>query len=607
MAAKLSLLAFSAYLSLCSAGGASHYPTTDAEYDYVVVGAGPGGIVTASRLSEDPSVSVAIIEAGTWSENVVGNESQVPAYDAKYNAKAANATNPAVEWGFLTTPQAGVNNVSIHYARGKSLGGSTNLNYMLYTHSSYGAMQIWADEVGDQSWAYENTAKYYRKSLNFTTEVSELRLANATPSYSTTEEAVGGLLDISYTSFASSWSTWVAKAMNMIGIHNTEAFINGHLNGSSWVVSTINPRNGHRESAATAFLAPFTSRQNLKIYDLTLGEKILFNNKKKAIGVQVTTGGKIYTLKARKEVIVACGTFQSPQLLQVSGVGPAQLLKQHGVPVVADRPGVGQNLNDHVYYGIGYRVNLETITALQYGENTLKAEDQWNKNGTGPLASPGADYVAFEKLPQDIRAGFAPSTVSELAELPDDWPEFMFSTIPAYIEDFRIPTPPSPMDGYMYASLLATIQSPSSRGSVNMSSPSMQDPPLINPNWLTTQHDIDLVVGGFKRLRQILEAPAMANITIGAEYYPGSSVQTDQQIYEHLKQAFNTISHPAASCKMGKTRDPLAVVDSHARVYGVKGLRVVDASAFPFLPPGLPQATVYMFAEKIADDIKHGR
>ncbi|KAI0421422.1 putative choline dehydrogenase [Xylaria grammica] len=606
MAAKLGILAVVFASSLSSARSVPEASDYRAEYDYIVVGGGTAGSVTASRLSEDASISVALVEAGTWYEKVAGNESQVPAYDATYNAKSANATNPAVEWGLVTTPQAGVGNITVHYARGKSLGGSSNLNYMLYTHSSYGAMQLWADEVEDQSYTYDRVKKYYYKSLNFTTELAEERLANSTPSYDP-DVPVGGLLDISYTSFASPWSTWVAEAMDMVGLKNTVAFINGKLLGSSWVVSTINPRNGHRESAATAFLEPFKSRRNLKIYDLTRGEKVLFDKNKRAIGVEVTTNGETYKLRARKEVIVACGAFHSPQLLQVSGVGPAELLKKYGVPVIADRAGVGQNLNDHVYYGIGYRVNVETFSSLQYGDNTLKAQEQWNKNGTGPLASPGADYVAFGNLPDDIRASFSKDTLSTLAELPADWPEFMFSTIPAYISDFWTPAPPSPNDGYMYASLLATIQCPTSKGTVNIGSHSMQDPLLINPNWLTTRHDIELVVGGFKRLRQILEAPILADVTIGSEYFPGSSVQTDEQIYEHLMQAYNSISHPAASNKMGKSSDPLAVVDSHARVYGVKGLRVVDASAFPFLPPGLPQSSVYMLAEKISDDIKDGK
>ncbi|KAI1361626.1 putative choline dehydrogenase [Xylaria arbuscula] len=606
MAAKLGFVALMLASSLASAACVSD-PTYEAEYDYVIVGGGIGGSVTASRLTEDPSVSVALIEAGTWYEKVAGNESMVPAYDANYNAKAANATNPTVEWGLITTPQAGVGNISVHFARGKALGGSSNLHYMLYTHSSYGAMQKWADEVGDQSYTYDEVKKYYYKSLNFTTELADERLANSTPSYDKDIVPTGGLLDISYTSFASPWSTWVAKAMDMVGLKNTVAFINGNLFGSSWVVSTINPRNGHRESAATAFLEPSKGRKNLKIYDLSRGEKVLFDKNKKAIGVEVTTNNKTYKLKARKEVIVACGAFHSPQLLQVSGVGPAKLLKDNGVSVVADRPGVGQNLHDHVYYGVGYRVNVDTFTSLQYGDNTLKAQEQWNTNGTGPLASPGADYVAFGNLPKDIRATFSDKTNALLDELPEDWPEFMFSTIPAYISDFWTPAPPSPMDGYMYASLLATIQCPTSRGNVSISSSSMNDPPLINPNWLTTEHDVELVVGGFKRLRQILEAPVLAEVKIGDEYFPGSSIETDEQIYEHLMKSYNSISHPAASNKMGKKSDPLAVVDSHARVYGVKGLRVIDASAFPFLPPGLPQSAVYMFAEKISDLIKKGQ
>ncbi|KAI0551607.1 putative choline dehydrogenase [Xylaria curta] len=601
MVVKFGLLAVALSSSFCSAGTVPKY---QAEYDYVVVGAGIGGTVTAVRLSEDPSVSVALIEAGTWYEKVAGNESQVPAYDARYNAKSANVTNPAVEWGLTTTPQAGVGGVSVHVARGKALGGSSNLHYMLYTHSSYGAMQQWADEVGDQSYTYDHAKSYYHKSMNFSPELAEERLANSTPTYDVNVVPVGGPLDVQYTSFASPWSTWVAKAMDMVGLANTAAFINGKLLGSTWATSSI--KNGRRASAATAYLEPSKSRKNLKIYDRSIGERVLFDKDKRAIGVEVTTAGNTYKLRARKEVIVACGAYHSPQLLQVSGVGPAKLLKKNGVQVVADRPGVGKNLQDHVYYGVGYRVNVDTFTSLQYGDNELQAQEQWNKNATGPLASPGADYVAFGNLPKDITSGFSKDTLKILRKLPADWPEFMFSTIPAYISDFWTAAPPSPMDGYMYASLLATIQCPTSRGTVQIASPSMHDQPLINPNWLTTKHDVELVVGGFKRLRQILETPILDGVTIGPEYYPGSNVKTDQQIYEHLKKSFNSISHPAATNKMGKASDPLAVVDSHARVYGVHGLRIIDASAFPFLPPGLPQSSVYFLAEKISDDIKHG-
>ncbi|KAI0379427.1 putative choline dehydrogenase [Hypomontagnella monticulosa] len=606
MAKATVLLSLAFCLRIQSTFAAPYSGRSQLEFDYVVVGSGPGGLTIASRLTEDPKVSVAVIEAGTWSEKVTGNQSEVPSYDFYYNGKSPNDTNPLVEWGFLTTPQAGIDNQVVHYTRGKSIGGCTNLNYMAYTHTAKGALQMWADAVDDDAYAFDSAWKYYHKSMNFTPPNTELRLANATVEWDKSEAVKGGPLDVTYASYAQPWSTWIAESMDSVGIPNTYAFIDGILNGSTWLTSTINPRNGHRESAATAFLTPYLGRPNLKVFDLTLAERILFDSKKTARGVQVSSGNKTYTIGAKREVIVSGGTFQSPQLLQVSGVGPAELLTQHNVTVVADRPGVGQGMNDHVFYGIAYRVNVETASARMYGDANAIAIEQFNANGTGPLASPGGDYVGFEKLPQDIRQDFALSTIQELSSLPKDWPEMQYLSLPTYVGNFESASAGSPPDGYNYATLLATLIAPSSRGNVNISSSRMSDHPLINPNWLTTQRDIDLVIGGFKRLRQILESPVMGNVTIGPEYYPGASVATDDQIHQQVKESFNTMYHASSTCKMGRPDDESAVVDKHARVYGVRNLRVVDASAFPFLPPGLPQSTVYMLAEKIADDIKHG-
>ncbi|KAK7931817.1 GMC oxidoreductase-like protein [Apiospora marii] len=601
------LAALAALAGLRFTSAAPQATNSSLSFDYVIVGAGPGGLTVASRLSEEPSVSVAVIEAGTWSTSVTGNQSQVPAYDYFYNLKAPNDTNPLDEWGFVTTPQAGANGQKIHYARGKSLGGSTNLNYMGYTQTTAGALQRWADTVGDDSYAYPSSSLYYRKSMNFTPPNEETRLANASTSQPPPGTAAkGGPLDVSYSSWPQTFSTWIGAAMESVGIPGSKPFIDGRLHGSSWLTSAINPTNGHRASAETAFLTPIKSRPNLAVFDLTLAERILFDKNKTAHGVQVSTGNRTYTLEAKREVIVSGGTFLSPQLLQVSGVGPAEVLRQHNLTVVADRPGVGRNMNDHVYFGIGYRVNVETATALQYGDAQLRAEAAFNAHGTGPLASPGGDFAAYEKIPEAMRAAFAPETRAELAELPDDWPEIQYFTLPNLVGDFWS-TPAVPHDdGAMYATLLATLVAPSSLGNVSIASARMRDRPLINPNWMTTQRDIDLVVAGFKRLRDIFEAPSMANLTIGPEFYPGSAVRTDDEIHRQIQESFNTMFHVSSTCRMGKESDAYAVVDNHARVYGVKNLRVVDASAFPFLPPGLPQATVYMLGEKIADSIKNG-
>ena len=200
----------------------------------------------------------------------------------------------------------------------------------------------------------------------------------------------------------------------------------------------------------------------------------------------------------------------------------------------------------------------------------------------------------------------SPKLHLDLARLPLDWPELEYFTLPSWVGDFQDPTQGGPTDGYQYATLMAVNIAPMSRGSISISSASMKDQPLINLNWFTNQTDIEVVTAGFKRLRNIFESSAMRPITIGPEYYPGASVTSDAQIMQYIRRAFNTMYHAAASNKMGKPDDRYAVVDSKGRVYGTKKVRVVDASAFPFLPPGLPMGSVYMLAEKIADDIKSG-
>jgi choline dehydrogenase len=277
---------------------------------------------------------------------------------------------------------------------------------MSYSHSSKGAFQLWADTVDDPSYTYENVVSYYRKSMDFTPPDDETRLANATPLYDPADTVKGGPLSVTYPSFAISWSTWVAKGMEALGILKTNAFINGNLNGSSWLLETINPRKSFRASAESAYLLPYLNRPNLFLFDWTLAERIIFNSRQVATGVEVTTAQTTYTLSASKEVIVSAGTFQSPQLLLVSGVGPAALLHQHNITVVADRQGVGQGMQDHVILPITYEVNLAI-------DPNVTAQDiyEFNAYGVGRLANPGGDYVGFEKIPVALRANFSAETV----------------------------------------------------------------------------------------------------------------------------------------------------------------------------------------------------
>jgi choline dehydrogenase len=272
--------------------------------------------------------------------------------------------------------------------------------------------------------------------------------------------------------------------------------------------------------------------------------------------------------------------------------------------VVADVPGVGQNLQDQPLIGVAYRVNVPTSSKMvndpQYAAD---AATSYLANGTGPLAGPPG-LLAFERISDTQPDLLSNETLSALEQYPSDWPQLEFLTQNGYSGYNRNYQTADPADGYNYATIAAVVVSPFSRGNVTISSADASMQPVINPNWLTAPEDVDIAVAGLKRTREIWNH---MNVTIGPEYLPGPTVTSDAQIIEYMRESAFTLYHASATCKMGMQNDTMAVIDSQSRVYGVHGLRVVDASAFPFLPPGHPQATVYMLAEKIAEDIRLGR
>jgi choline dehydrogenase len=281
---------------------------------------------------------------------------------------------------------------------------------MAWGDSCVGAFQKWADDVGDQTFTFDIVSNYYRKAMNFTPPDLETRIANATPSFNPALVVQGGPLDVTYPAYAYSWTSWLAIALESVGVLNTDSFINGALNGSAWHMNTVNHTTGTRASAATAYLRPFLQRPNLAVFNGTLGERIIFDDNKTATGVLVTRGDTSFNLTANREVILSGGVFQSPQLLQVSGVGPAALLQEHGIPVVADRPGVGQNLNDQIFFGIAYRVKVPTLSTIAIGDQVAIDIELFNNNATGRLTNPGGEYGGFEKLPTDLRSNFSTET-----------------------------------------------------------------------------------------------------------------------------------------------------------------------------------------------------
>ncbi|KAF2135598.1 GMC oxidoreductase [Aplosporella prunicola CBS 121167] len=581
-------------------------PNVNATYDYIVVGGGNAGLTIAARLSEDPTKSVAVIEAGSFYEITNGNHSELPSDDIYWAGKSPLDVNPLVDWNFTTTPQAGVDDAVVHYPRGKTLGGCTARNYMAYHRGTKSSYQMWADAVGDESYTWDNLLPHFKHSLTFTPPDVAKRGLNATPLYDEENLAEGGQpLPVTWSNYAQAFSTWVQEGLKQIGIFPRQGFTSGELLGSSFQTLTIHHDTGARASSETAFLRPAMGRDNLIVYVDTLATRVVFEGKD-AVAVEVDTQGFQYTLSAKKEIILSAGAFQSPQLLMVSGVGPRETLEEFDIPVVADRPGVGQNMWDHILFGPSWRVDVITASALSNTEKYYEAVEEFRNEQDGLLASNGGDFLAWEKLPSSLKSNWSSETKEAFATFPDDWPDLEYLSVGAYFgyQQNFVNAPDGPKDDYNYATMAMGLITPLSRGNISIQSPDMRVQPLINPNWLSHPGDQAMAVAAYKRVRQLFETPKMKEILIGDEYFPGPSVQTDDELLALIRKSFGTIFHPAATCAMGKLNDTMAVVDSKAKVIGVNKLRVVDASAFPFLPPGHPVATVYMLAEKIASEIR---
>lgn len=467
-----------------------------------------------------------------------------------------------------------------------------------------GTYQAWADMVDDQSYNWDRFLPYFMKSTSLTPPDYSRRQSDSEVAYDhTVFDNLGGPLQISWPNYAVRWGSNLLEAMQKTGISMTDAFDNGSLLGAAWSASTIDPIKSTRCSSKTAYLEHAIETTSIKVYTQTRAERILFGGNT-AIGVLVTTGGETYKLQANKEVILAAGAIQSPQLLMVSGVGPSQQLAHFDIPVVSNLDGVGQNLQDHCLFGISHRANVETASKVMSDSvYAQKVSEEFMTSGTGPLASPHGP-LAFEKMSGSALSSFSPATRAAISKLPADWPEIEYMSIDIHCGDCSNFVTSDPMDGNNYFTILAGLMTNLSRGSITISSASSADHPIIDFAYLTHPAEVEIAIAAFKRVREIWDQAG--SITIGEEYYPGrDTVHTNEQIYEFIKQNLAPVWHASGTCAMGKG-GVMDVVDSKCRVFGTKALRVVDASVFPLLPPCHPQATIYALAEKIADVIKAG-
>lgn len=468
-----------------------------------------------------------------------------------------------------------------------------------FARGSKGAYQKWADHVGDDSYTWDNWLPHFKNGVQFSGPLTNPRPDNATAATDfSVFSNIGGPLQVAYPYLTNAISSWVDKALEKLGFPEVQGFSNGNLLGRSYITHTINPHTRRRETSSNSYLREaLMESNNLNIYTRTLVKKVLFDENKKATGVIVNTDGFEWQIGAKKEVILSAGVMRSPQLLMVSGIGPKEKLESLNIPVLADRPGVGQNLQDTIILGPTNPVKVESHSQLLGSKETLpRSIYEYNNFRTGLLTNPGQDYFAFEKHQPGM---LSESTAADIErEYPDDWPTFSYIAL----DDTFVPQ----YDGKNYFSMSAALLTPFSRGTVTINDTDTAKNPIVDPRWLDDPRDKEMAVAAFRRCRQIVETETMQQVIDGPELLPGPEYQTDEEIYNYIAETSDAYYAGVGTCAMGKKDDPNAVVDSKGRVFGVSGLRVVDASAFPFSIDGQPMGTVYGLAEKIAADIKAG-
>ena len=524
------------------------------EFDYVIVGAGSAGCVLANRLSADGRNSVLLLEAGPKDTNLWIH---VPlGYGKLFKEKTVN-------WMYQTEPEPGLDGRTVFQPRGKVLGGSSSINGLLYVrgqHEDYDRGR----QRGNAGWGYDDVLPYFRKAEN------QQRGADH-------YHGAGGPLPVSDWRHADPLSEAFVVAAAQTGIPTNPDFNGASQEGAGFFQTTT--QRGRRASTAYSYLRPAKNRSNLEVETSALAQRILFDGRR-ARAVEYRQGGALRTARARKEILVSSGAYNSPQLLQLSGVGPAELLKQHGVDIVLDAPGVGNDLQDHL------QVRLVTRCSQPVTLNDIL-------NHPVRRVMAGARYAAFRKGPLTIAAGTSGAFFKTNPRLAT--PDIQIHFLP-----FSTDRMGEKLHSFSAFSASVCQLRPESRGSLRIKSADPAVPPEIRINYLATETDRTAFIEGFKILRQILAAPALKPYAVD-EILPGSKVTSDEDILAFCRQTGSTVYHPTSTCRMGN--DPLAVVDQRLRVRGIEGLRVVDASVMPDLMSGNTNAPTIMIAEKASDMI----
>ena len=523
-------------------------------FDYIVVGAGSAGCVLANRLTASGRHCVLLLEAGPKDSNVWIH---IPLGYAKL------FTNARYNWLYKSEPEPELNNREIIQPRGKVLGGSSSINGLLYVRGQPQDFDHWR-QLGNAGWGFDDVLPYFRKSEDQQRGADELHGA-------------GGPLSVSDVSEPHPLCEAFIEAAGQAGFPRNDDFNGPDQEGAGYFQVTA--RNGRRNSTAAGFLKQARKRPNLTVATGALATRILFDGRR-ATGIEYTQNGTQHTAHAGVEVILAGGAFNSPQLLQLSGVGPADHLRALGISVIADRPGVGADLQDHFQVRMQYRCT-EAITMND-------VINSWPRR-----IGAGLRYMTSRKGVLTIGAGYAGAFLRTRPELARPDVQFHFILFSADSLGGNL----HPFPGF--TSSVCQLR-PESRGLVRIKSSDPAAAPAIQPRYLSSPFDIDTILDAIKLQRRIMDQPAMRRY-IAAERKPGADCSSDADLLAYARETGTTIFHPTSTCRMGA--DAAAVVDERLRVRGLAGLRVVDASIMPTVVSGNTNAAVVMIAEKGADMI----